>query len=129
MEDEDEVIRMLNLPLIQSSYTATSTVIGTGSYACAGADSGRVGMMAELKNLEKGRNLSILTMEQEDVFASIYMGQISAAVLSEELSKEDQQYYEEEYGLKFVTIASAVAVYDPDRVSAKELEGFSMLFG
>ncbi len=129
MEDEDEVIRMLNLPLIQSSYNATSTVIGTGSYVRAGSDSGRVGMMAELQNLQKGRDLSILTMEQEDVFASIYMGQISAAVLSDEVSQKDRQYYEEEYGLEFVTIANAVAVYDPDRVSVKELESFSMLFG
>ena len=125
IEDEDEVIRMLNLPLIYSQTAADNEVVGLGDYLYAASFSGRKGMMVELSSVdEKGRALYLMTMEERDVYASLHMGQLSAAAINGEADKA----LVEQYGLSVMKVGDNAVVYLPDRISKDELESLKLLF-
>ncbi|MBQ8215647.1 MAG: hypothetical protein IJZ33_05250 [Clostridia bacterium] len=125
IESEDEVIRMLNLPLIYSQTSTDNQVVGLGEYLYAASTAGRKGMMVELSGTKEGsRPLFLMTMDQQDVYASLHMGQISAAAIN---GKADGELVEK-YGLSVMEVGGNAVVYLPDRISKEELEQLKLLF-
>lgn len=124
IEDEDRVIEMLNLPMLYSFMDQKSKVIGAGAYSYSGSNEGRNGKMVSLLAAD-GKSLYLHTAEQQDVYATIYMGQLSAAAIDgaadEDLVKK--------YGLQVKTIGGKTVVYDKGQISEKELSSIAVLFG
>ena len=116
---------MLNLPLIYSQTSTDNQVVGLGEYLYAASTAGRKGMMVELSGTKEGsRPLFLMTMDQQDVYASLHMGQISAAAIN---GKADGELVEK-YGLSVMEVGGNAVVYLPDRISKEELEQLKLLF-
>ena len=124
IEDENQVIRMLNLPMLYSLSGAQSDVIGIGEYVYAASFSGQKGTMVTLEHKEGGRSLYLLSIDERDVYASVYMGQLSAAAIN---GKADGELVEK-YGLSVMEVGGNAVVYLPDRISKEELEQLKLLF-
>lgn len=122
--EEDDAIRMLNLPLIYSASSTSDRVIGMGDYLYSSSFQGRRGQIVELSSAkEEGRSLYLLSMDERDVYASLYMGQLSAAING----KADEELVEK-YGLSVMEVGGNAVVYLPDRISKDELEQLKLLF-
>ncbi|MBQ8911620.1 MAG: hypothetical protein IJY89_03530 [Clostridia bacterium] len=124
IEDENDVIEMLNLPMLYSFMDKRSAVVGAGNYTYSGCNQGRDGKMVTLQ-AQNGKNLYLRTANEEDVYATIYMGQLSAAAID----GEPDMALVEEYGLKVKRFGDSAVVYHEKRTSEKELESLSVLFG
>ncbi len=124
--DEDEAIRILNLPVIYTYTLNDSTrVIGAGSYTYAGVSKGRQGAMARLSSDKK--LLSVITLDANRVLDSMNMGQIDVAALSLNLTKEEKQIYEKN-GYQWVNLGNYTVVYNARTVNAEFLEEIAMIF-
>ncbi|MBP3321093.1 MAG: hypothetical protein J6M12_01955 [Clostridia bacterium] len=123
IEDENDVIRMLNLPMMQSVSSSSDSVVGVGSYAYKSFFEGRRGKMAELESTEGGRTLYLLTMAEKDVYATLHMGQLSAAAIQGEVNEE----LVAKYGLSVLKVGDDAVLYLPDRISKDELALLKLL--
>jgi hypothetical protein len=124
IEDENRVIEMLNLPMLHSFVDKRSPVVGAGSYVYRGQNSqGKEGSMVMLES-ESERPLYLCTANPKDVYATVYMGQLSAAAID---GKPDASQVES-YGLKTRAYGDRTVIYRADLISEEELDRLAMLF-
>lgn len=123
IEDENKVIEMLNLPLLHSFMDDRSNVVGAGAYTYQGYSKGREGNMVILE-AASGKNLYLRTANAEDVYATLYMGQLSAAAIEGAYDEEQVK----KYGLSVKSFGDCSVVYHSGKITEKELESLAMLF-
>jgi hypothetical protein len=115
---------MLNLPMLHSFVDKRSPVVGAGSYVYRGQNSqGKEGSMVMLES-ESERPLYLCTANPKDVYATVYMGQLSAAAID---GKPDTSQVES-YGLKTRAYGDRTVIYRADLISEEELDRLAMLF-
>ena len=70
------------------------------------------------------KNLYLCTTNPDDVYASVYMGQFSAAAID---GKADEKQLSD-YGLSAKAYGDRTVIYRSDLISEAELEKLAMLF-